>query len=82
MRREEAALHHLRQEAEILEEEQRLACELWVEGVLEHASEVGFDANGSTWTAVQRVRARLNGEAFEAEQVCGLWGRLSHWDIW
>lgn len=81
VRREEAAFPHLQKAAEALREEQEAGCKQWVERVLEHADNVGVDANGFTWAAVRRARARLNGEAFETEQVNYLCDRLSSWDI-
>ncbi|MBE3044882.1 hypothetical protein IMZ48_20440, partial [Candidatus Bathyarchaeota archaeon] len=47
---------------------------------LKHAGKVGIDTNGFTWKAIRRARARLNGEAFEKEQVSSRCDRLSSWD--
>ena len=46
-----------------------MGCERWVDRVLKHAEEVGFDDNGFTWTAIRRVQARLVGKAFQDQQV-------------
>lgn len=78
--KEEAAFPDLRKAAEALREEQEVGCKQWVERVLEYADKVGVDANGFTWAAIRRARARLNGEAFEKEQVNSLCDRLSSWD--
>lgn len=52
------------------------ACEKWVEGVMTHAGEVGIDMNGFTWQAVRRAKAKLNGEAFDQDEVSPLWDHI------
>ncbi|KAK0637380.1 hypothetical protein B0T17DRAFT_613979 [Bombardia bombarda] len=79
VRREEEALPHLREAAEALEHELDQVCEQWVERVLHHAAEVGLDNIGYTWQAIRRARARLNGEAFDLEQMAPEWELLRHW---
>lgn len=69
IRREETAVPHLQQQAKDLEEEQRVTCREWFFRVLRQAEDVGIDENGYTWTAITRVRTRLNGETFERAQV-------------
>ncbi|KAI1197131.1 hypothetical protein F5X97DRAFT_334244 [Nemania serpens] len=54
------------------------ACEKWVEGVMTHAGEVGIDMNGFTWQAVRRAKAKLNGEAFDQDEVSPLWDHIGH----
>jgi hypothetical protein len=79
IRREEEALPHVRQAAEALDTELDELCEEWIERVLEHATEVGFDNNGFTWQAIRRAHARLNGEAFNIYQIAPDWKWLRSW---
>jgi hypothetical protein len=69
IRREKEALPHIYEAAEALDTELDELCEQWIERVLEHAAEVGFDNNGFTWKAIRRARTRLNGEAFDIYQI-------------
>jgi hypothetical protein len=41
----------------------------WTSCVLEHAAQVGLDVNGFTWYASRQARERLDGEAFDVEQI-------------
>jgi len=79
IRREEAALPHVRQASEALEREVDELCGQWIERVLKHAAEVGFDNNGFVWQASRRALARLNGEAFDLDQVAEFHKRLRMW---
>lgn len=79
LRREQKALPHVWQAAEELQEELRQGCEQWIDRVLDHAQQVGIDTNGFTWKAIRRAQARLNGEAFELDQVAPYWEYLHSW---
>lgn len=79
IRREKEALPHVRHAAEALDAELDELCEQWIERVLEHVAEVGFDNNGFAWQAIRRARARLNGEAFDIDQVAPDWKWLRSW---
>jgi hypothetical protein len=80
LRSEQTALDNIGQAAQALVDEQRELCGLWTEKVMKHACENGIDENGFTWQAVRRARARLNGEAFDEDQVDPLWEHLRHWE--
>lgn len=80
LRKEERSLKHLRQEAQRQRDEQEELCEAWVERVMEHSEDIGLEANGYTWLATRRARARLNGEAFDEDQVNPSWEHLNHWE--
>ncbi|KAK1770031.1 hypothetical protein QBC33DRAFT_529974 [Phialemonium atrogriseum] len=73
LRMEQEALPHVLRAVETLKEELTRVCEHWVDRVLDHAQQVGIDNNGFTWQAVRRAQARLNGEAFELDQVDPYW---------
>ncbi|KAI6092656.1 hypothetical protein F4821DRAFT_138681 [Hypoxylon rubiginosum] len=77
--REEEAIPCVRQAAELLREEHDNECQRWVERVLEHAMEVGIDNNGFTWQCIRRAQARLNGEAFDVEQINPIFEALTYW---
>ncbi|KAH6641014.1 hypothetical protein F5144DRAFT_609903 [Chaetomium tenue] len=79
IRREEEALPRAREDAEALERELEELCEQWIGRMLEHAAQVGLDANGFTWHASRRARARLNGEAFDVEQILPTRELVSKW---
>ena len=46
-----------------------------------HAGKVMIDTNVFTWKAIRQARARLNGEAFEMEQVSSLCDSLAGYDL-
>lgn len=69
IRREDEALPRVREAAEALEDKVDELCEQWIDRMLEHAAQVGLDVNGFTWHASRRALARLNGEAFDVEQI-------------
>ncbi|KAH6873449.1 hypothetical protein B0T10DRAFT_588840 [Thelonectria olida] len=78
--KEQKALGEVGQAAQALIKEQQELCEVWTENVMDHAQMVGFEENGYTWLAARRARARLNGEAFDEDQVKPSWEHLRHWD--
>lgn len=53
--------------------EQDELCEAWVNRVMKHAEDIGLEANRYTWLATRCARARLNGEAFDDDQVNPFW---------
>lgn len=59
----------------------RALFETWLEEVVSHCDEVGMDNNYHMWLVSRRAIARVNGEAFEDDQVYPFWGRLRLWDI-
>ncbi|KAH7006822.1 hypothetical protein EDB80DRAFT_751594 [Ilyonectria destructans] len=77
---EQEALEDVGQAAQALVEEQRQLCDIWIENVMSHAQRVGIDENGYTWLAARRARARMNGEAFDEDQVKPSWEYLRHWE--
>ena len=79
IRREEKALPHLQEGRESLQNELNELCDGWINRVLEHASSVGWDKNGFTWMAMGRARARVNGEAFDGNQIAPSWDDISMW---
>lgn len=81
LRKEQEALEDVGQAAQALVEEQQQLCDVWVENVMSHAQRVGVEENGYTWIAARRARARMNGEAFDEDQVKPSWEYLTHWDF-
>lgn len=81
LRSEERALGVLGQAAQGLVNEQQELCDAWVERVMEHAREVDHDTISFTWLAVCRTLARLNGEAFDLQQITILEQSLRGWVI-
>lgn len=79
IRREEKAVPHIGRAAEALGDEVEELCERWIETVLGEAARVGVDNHGYTWQAIRRAWARLNGEAFEEDQVWPEWEFISRW---
>lgn len=82
IRREEEAVPQARQVAEEFEHELDEKCRVWMEKVLKHAEEVGIDNNGFTWHAMRRAEARLNGEAFDIDQIWPIGKSLASWYHW
>ncbi|KAK4207845.1 hypothetical protein QBC37DRAFT_379660 [Rhypophila decipiens] len=71
IRREEDALpSSVGREAAAVKDEITELCEEWIERVLKHASVAGgMEHNVYTRQALGRARARLNGEAFDTDQL-------------
>ncbi|KAJ3540662.1 hypothetical protein NM208_g4965 [Fusarium decemcellulare] len=76
--KEEEALEEIGQLAEELRQEQDAFCEAWVDRVMSHSHQVGIDNNGYAWLAIRRALARMNGEAFDEDQVHPAWERIRH----
>ena len=79
IRREEAALPHLQEQADALRREVDELCDRWTSQALENARQVGVGNNMFTWHAMGRVLARVNGEAFETAQISPMWENIRHW---
>ncbi|KAF5017840.1 hypothetical protein F66182_10201 [Fusarium sp. NRRL 66182] len=79
LRREEEALESIGQFAQDLRQEQDTFCDAWVEKVMSHSHRVGVDKNGYSWLAARRALARMNGEAFDEDQVYPFWEKLRRW---
>lgn len=79
MRREEEALPSVGQAAKTLRGEHEKACERWVGRVMKHAQKFGIDNNRFTWQGIRRAEARLNGEAFDVDQVLHYPEMITRW---
>lgn len=47
---------------------------------MKYSEDIGPETNGYTWLATRSARARLNGEAFDDDQVNPFWEHLNHWE--
>lgn len=81
LQKERGVLRGLGEIARELEEEQDMLFEKWLDKVMRRSHEVGFDNNYHTWPATRRAAARLNGEAFDVDQVFPFWERLRSWHV-
>ncbi|RKK84028.1 hypothetical protein BFJ69_g2330 [Fusarium oxysporum] len=81
LQKERGALRGLGEIARELEAEQDMLFEKWLDKVMRCSHEVGFENNYHTWSATRRAAARLNGEAFDVDQVFPFWERLRSWHV-
>ncbi|EWZ31633.1 hypothetical protein FOZG_14756 [Fusarium oxysporum Fo47] len=81
LQKERGTLRGLGEIARELEEEQDMLFEKWLDKVMRRSHEVGFENNYHTWSATRRAAARLNGEAFDVDQVFPFWERLRSWHV-
>ncbi|KIL88407.1 hypothetical protein FAVG1_08487 [Fusarium avenaceum] len=77
--KEEAASEEAAQARERLEQEQETGCQEFIDRMIDHCQKFGIDSHTRSWTTLRRVRARLNNEAFEYDQVSPPWESLSRW---
>ncbi|KAI1323246.1 hypothetical protein F5Y16DRAFT_351484 [Xylariaceae sp. FL0255] len=76
IQREREAIPALGAAADKEDKQHQDVCGRWIDGVLEHAGQVGIDVNGFTWEAIRRAKAAANGEAFDVNQVDPPWNQL------
>ncbi|RMJ06467.1 hypothetical protein CDV36_013948 [Fusarium kuroshium] len=79
-RKEESCFKRFKEEAQAQRDEQEELCETCIKKVMKHSEEIGLEENGYTWLAIRRAQAKLNGEAFDDDQVNPLWEHLNHWE--
>jgi hypothetical protein len=60
-------------------QEQDKGCQRYVDSMIEYCREFGIDSHEHSWFAFRRVRARLENEAFEEDQVNPPWKCLRRW---